>query len=330
MTTAPLVSVVMTSHNRATLIGQSIASVLEQSLADLELIIVDDGSTDGSVAVIEAIDDARIVLVALAKCSVSEARNAGIARARGEFIAFLDCDDLFLPDYLRSQIDTLRAHPHADAVYAMGQEFDATGRLPPLRGYPMRYPGDAFRSMLYNDFTCSIAVLARAAAVRSAPTFDSALEPSEDRAFWTRFACGRQMVFNEQVLVLIRRHEGNLSGPASPRFTLFLRGHVRVIEAIEREADLPADVRDQLPLFYRNACNGAAFLAWNTGHRALALRYVREAVQRSGMPLSALAQIAWYIVMRRCLDRFSAGRRLARALLEWRRGLRTTVPLAER
>jgi GT2 family glycosyltransferase len=110
----PAVSVVLPAYNRAATIGRAIASVLAQNLSDLELIVVDDGSADGTVAAVRAIADPRLRLVALeANAGAAAARNRGIAEARAPWVAFQDSDDEWLPAKLEKQMARLAAPPPA-------------------------------------------------------------------------------------------------------------------------------------------------------------------------------------------------------------------------
>ena len=111
-----LFTIVVPLHDKARYIGCTLASVLAQTLPDFEVIVVDDGSTDGGADVVAAIDDPRVRLVRQANAGVSAARNLGIALARGEWIAFLDADDWQHPRYLASLLRAQRTHPEADAV----------------------------------------------------------------------------------------------------------------------------------------------------------------------------------------------------------------------
>ncbi len=111
---SPHVSVVMPTHTRAGLLGRSIASVLGQSFADLELIVVDDCSSDNTAEVVARFDDPRLRYVPLTdNLGAAGARNAGARLARGEWLAFQDDDDIWLVDKLRCQIETLREQPEA-------------------------------------------------------------------------------------------------------------------------------------------------------------------------------------------------------------------------
>lgn len=105
----PLVSVVIPTYNRAYLVGRAIKSVLAQTLGDFEVIVVDDGSTDNTVEVVQAFQDPQIRLLQLAgNCGASRALNVGIQAAGGEWVAFLDSDDEWLPQKLEMQVARAR------------------------------------------------------------------------------------------------------------------------------------------------------------------------------------------------------------------------------
>jgi glycosyltransferase involved in cell wall biosynthesis len=117
---SPQVSVVIPTYNRATVLGRAVTSVLNQTFSDLECVVVDDGSTDQTVALVEGFQDPRLRLIRLpVNRGVGHARNVGIQAASGELIAFLDSDDEWLPGKLERQVARLREYenPLAAAVY---------------------------------------------------------------------------------------------------------------------------------------------------------------------------------------------------------------------
>ncbi|SFK65824.1 glycosyltransferase [Methylorubrum salsuginis] len=117
-----LVTVVMPVFNREKIVGEAIESVLAQTYGHFELIVVDDGSKDDSVAVVRAFDDPRIRLIELERNSgVSAARNAGLRAGTGPFVAYIDSDNVWGPDYLAVMLDAFRQQPEATSAYA-GQE----------------------------------------------------------------------------------------------------------------------------------------------------------------------------------------------------------------
>lgn len=113
----PLVSVIVPTYNRLPVLGRALASIAAQTYADRELIIIDDGSTDGTVEWLQQQSCDRLIALPENKGGAA-ARNAGIKQARGEYIAFLDSDDEWQPDYLQLMVTTLEANPDAPMVYS--------------------------------------------------------------------------------------------------------------------------------------------------------------------------------------------------------------------
>ena len=122
----PTVSVIMAAYNHAGYIAQAITSVLSQSWQDLELIVIDDGSTDRTREVVAGFADP-VRYIYQENQGQGGARNTGIAHARGEFISFLDDDDLWLPDCLETVMAVLRSRPEVGALYAACQVIDSEG-----------------------------------------------------------------------------------------------------------------------------------------------------------------------------------------------------------
>ena len=115
---APLISIVLPTYNRRTLLGRAIESVLRQTVSDFELLVVDDGSTDGTAELVSGFRDSRIHLIGLpANRGQSVARNEGIRRARGEWLGFQDSDDEWIPEKLERPLAAIRAEPGVALVY---------------------------------------------------------------------------------------------------------------------------------------------------------------------------------------------------------------------
>ena len=126
-----MISVVIPLYNKEKSIASTLHSVINQTFKDYEIVIVNDGSTDNSVAEVEKIHDARIRLINQQNAGVSAARNRGIEEAKGELIAFLDADDEWLPEYLSTQYKLFLKYPKC-SVFACNYEFrDVTGRVTP-------------------------------------------------------------------------------------------------------------------------------------------------------------------------------------------------------
>jgi len=146
----PLISIIMPAYNAGRTIGEAIASVLEQTWRNWELIVVDDGSTDDTAALVSSVADARIQLVRQPNAGVSAARNRGLDLARGSFIVFLDADDRSPARGLEARAKLLMEQPGAafadGAVWTMD---DRTGALHPL--HAPTFQGDAFPRLMAMD-----------------------------------------------------------------------------------------------------------------------------------------------------------------------------------
>lgn len=140
----PKISVVIPTYNRGYILRDAIGSVLEQSFTDIEVVVVDDGSTDDTRDIVANLADSRIRYVSHASNrGCSAAYNTGIVAASGEFVAFLDSDDMWKPDYLDRQISFFSRHPEADAVFSDTEIRGAMVPIPSLIGLM-----GAFRSTL--------------------------------------------------------------------------------------------------------------------------------------------------------------------------------------
>ena len=186
----PLVSVILPTHNRAGRVGTAIASVLRQREADLELIVVDDGSTDGTSEILEANRemDGRIRSIRLpAPGGAAHARNRGVAESDSEFVAFLDDDDEWLPSKTADQVAFLREEPRINVVSTDYAIVVPDGRTAVYRG-PARC---TTRAMWWANFPggCSF-VMVRRTALPDGPAFDDSVVPCEDWDLWLRAAGG--------------------------------------------------------------------------------------------------------------------------------------------
>ena len=133
----PQVSVLMTAWNAAATVEESVASILAQSFADFELVLVDDGSTDGTPAMLRvcAAGDRRIRVITIPHGGIVSALNAGVAACFGELVARMDADDVAHPDRLRRQIDFFREHPDVSICSSLVEIFPAENVGPGMRRY---------------------------------------------------------------------------------------------------------------------------------------------------------------------------------------------------
>ncbi len=182
------VSVVIPAWNRAATIARAIGSALAQDPSPLEVIVVDDGSTDATPEVVAAIGDPRLSLITQANGGVAAARNLGIAEARGELVAFLDSDDEWLPGKLAAQLAAFRAGgPRLGLVYTGFESVAADGTA---TRHEARHRGWIYRDLLARNVVtgCGSTVMVSRAALDLVGGFDTALPANEDYDLVLRIA----------------------------------------------------------------------------------------------------------------------------------------------
>ena len=187
----PAVSVVMPLHNRAAVIGRAIQSVLDQALEDFELVIVDDGSTDDSIAVARSFADPRVRVVELGRNQgANAARNAGVRAARSSLIAFLDSDDAYLPNKLARVVGEFDRRPSLDLLVDSFVKVQPPGSARPrvARRNPVIDDRERFRIALFTRrlWKATPAITVRREAIERAGMFDESLKRLQDFDFLIR------------------------------------------------------------------------------------------------------------------------------------------------
>lgn len=211
MSKDPLVSVVIPVYNGEAFVERALDSVLSQRHANVEAVVIDDGSTDGSGALLDAraASDARVRVVHQANAGLSAARNAGIAHARGAYLAFLDADDWLLEHKIEHQLAAFAAHPDADLVYSdyekVRDEDGATFAVP--RGVPPRpFP----ELLVYRNWFAPMVPLLRRELVERVGPFDPTFRAAEDWDFWYRCALQGTFAYAPGVVARYRLHGGQM------------------------------------------------------------------------------------------------------------------------
>jgi glycosyltransferase involved in cell wall biosynthesis len=208
----PAVSVVIPAYNAAWCVRKAVDSVLAQDFRDVELIVVNDGSTDDTLAVLRSYGDA-IRVVDQRNGGMSNARNAGIRAARGEFLAFLDSDDWWLPGKLGRQVELLRTRPDLGFCSCAARVEDMQGRLLNLWECPAwegPFVAHLFGSSADVPGSCS-AVLARRDLVLQVGAFDETLRGAEDPDLWIRLAAVSGYACLPEPGVVVLRRPGSVS-----------------------------------------------------------------------------------------------------------------------
>ncbi|MCX7427595.1 MAG: glycosyltransferase [Planctomycetia bacterium] len=205
----PLVSVILPTYNRECFLGESIRSVIGQTYGNLELIVVDDGSTDGSADLVASIaPEARYVWQA--NRGPADARNRGLLEARGDLIAFLDSDDAWHAEKLARQVAFLAAHPSVGVVYSARRVSDEHGRV--IGGQTKRmHSGRVTEALLQSVFITMPSVVVRRSVVDRVGSFDASLRVTEDFEYWLRASLVAEFAAMGLPLVDVRRWPNRLT-----------------------------------------------------------------------------------------------------------------------
>ena len=203
-----MISIVIPLYNKADKIQNTLKSVFEQTYKDYEIVIVDDGSTDNSASIVEGINDKRIRLIRQKNAGVSAARNKGIQEARREYIALLDGDDEWKPNYLGTQINLINHFPDCN-VFVTGYEFkDQNGKIT----YPIIKKLNIKKSGVLNNYfeiascstpiVCSINIVAEKTAFESIGGFPIGVRLGEDLITWAKLACKYKIAYDPTPLAV--------------------------------------------------------------------------------------------------------------------------------
>jgi glycosyltransferase involved in cell wall biosynthesis len=180
----PLVTVIIPAYNQGHYIEAAIQSVLDQSYRNLELLIVDDGSTDNTREIVAKFADCRLHYLYQENQGLSAARNCGIRHSTGEYLSFLDSDDLFLPDKLRLLVDLMQTEPEIGLAAGQAIPFDELGQHPE-KLYATPLPLDSAQLLLGNPLHVG-SVLLRRTWQQEVGLFDESLRSYEDWDMWLR------------------------------------------------------------------------------------------------------------------------------------------------
>jgi glycosyltransferase involved in cell wall biosynthesis len=208
----PLFSVIMPVYNRAPYVREAVESVLAQTFRSWELIIIDDGSTDDSAAIVSGLirGDPRAALIRQANAGPSAARNAGLARARGPWIAYLDSDDVWTSNTLESYFRYMAGHPPARFLYGASRRLNLDGTISE-RAVKTRGRTTGTEDLFDHIFLAPSAVCHHRELLGLAGHYDEGLRGLEDYDLFLRMSVHTRFEPLGVVTTLRRRHGGNLS-----------------------------------------------------------------------------------------------------------------------
>jgi glycosyltransferase involved in cell wall biosynthesis len=270
----PDVSVVIPTRNRPGLLRLSVVSALRQRGVDIEVIVVDDASTDDTAQMLSGLGDRRVRLLRQAsRGGVSATRNRGIEEASGEWIAFLDDDDLWSPEKLAQQLESVR---RADGTWAYAGDVNVDEDLRVMSAFPPRTPEEVMEALpRYNPVPSGASnVIVRADVLGDVGPFDPGLRRTEDWDMWIRLARTGPPSYVPRPLVAYRFHTANIAVET---------------RAIVEEPDLLAS-RYRIPVDRAAMHRRAAWTCLRAGDRRGAIRHYARAVSLGDV--SSLARAA--------------------------------------
>ncbi len=283
----PLVSVVIPAYNAERTIRVTLDSVLGQTVDDVEVIVVDDGSSDGTAGLVRAVPDERVRVLTQRNAGHAAARNTGIGDARGQFVAVVDADDLWVPQKLERQLEYFRRQPGVGAVHASAVHVDDSLR-PLFIGYCREGENRLLDVLCFRGLPgvmCTLMV--KRELLNELGGFDPSLIILQDWELAIRLARRGQLHSLSQPLALYRVHATN----QSKQLELHVEPGERILRELFADPELPREVRARrgyvYARFYAMLCGGA----FQLGRFSTAAHWARRAIASDPRVLGYLASI---------------------------------------
>ncbi|KOP27853.1 glycosyl transferase family A [Hapalosiphon sp. MRB220] len=269
----PKVSVVIPAYNAMTYLPETLESVLQQTFTDFEILIINDGSSDNIVEWTHQIADPRVRLISQPNQGVSVARNTGITHAQGEYIAFLDADDLWQPTKLEKQVHYLEDNPEVGLVYTWTAFVDQWGKH---TGIVLAFhaEGNVWEQIVVRDMISNGSTpMVRRSCFETVGVFDPSFRYAPDRDMWTRIAARYSFGVVKEPLILYRQLPNSFS-----------RNHEKMIQELRQVIEKTFQSTPLELLYLRNQSYGWMnfFAAWGylqgTGNYKDAMHYRQQAI----------------------------------------------------
>ncbi len=296
----PLVTAIMAAYNGEKYIEQAVESVFAQTYPNIELIVVDDGSTDSTPEILKSYGGT-LTYVWQENQGGAAARNLAISHARGEFVANLDHDDVWLPEKTAKQVETFLAAPELDVVFGLAETMDAQGNTmevaavaprgwhPRALGLPFAAyvcDGDVLARLIEGNVVSHSTVMMRRESVLKAGAYEPCRWPSDDYDLWLRLAArGCNFGLVGSILYRYRQHGNQITRDVESHH----HAHMQVLEDVFAGDGYPPKVRDAA----RRAFGGKAKVlgdhAFAAGDTKKARAYYRQAMRYWPRPIQRLS-----------------------------------------
>jgi glycosyltransferase involved in cell wall biosynthesis len=287
----PLVSVIVPAYNAETTLPDTVDSIQRQSFRNFELIVINDGSTDGTLEWLQTVRDDRLRVFNYPNGGLAVARNRGIERVRGEFISFIDSDDLWTPDKLALQLEALRQQPEAALAYSWTAFVDQYGDFLFVKE-ASRCEGDVYAELLRHCFVANGSnILVRTSCALAVGGFDTALPRAADWDFCLRVAARWRFAVVPRYQILYRISERAMSADAPTSEETMLRICDRAFDArpqlLPKRDESLANVKQYIAFLYLTRAPGLE--AWKKAGQKLA-----ECIRLH--PRTLLTRKTWYLL----------------------------------
>jgi len=263
----PKVSVVIPAYNAMTFLPETLASVLNQTFSDFEVLIINDGSQDNVEQWANEVTDERVKLISQANQGLAGARNTGILKSRGKYIAFLDADDVWDAAKLEKQVNRFEQNPKLGVVDTHVFFVDEQGNklFPAGASYP---EGSLLeRQIVTNLVLCGSSAMVRRECFETVGLFNTSLRACEDWEMWARIAFNYPFSIIEEPLVYYRQHPNNMSKDVE----LMFANAREAIESIYQTIPLPSELKKLKRLAYRSSSYYLATKAYGNGNYSQAI-----------------------------------------------------------
>ena len=296
----PKISVIIPAYNAEHTIEETIHSVLNQTFTDFELIVIDDGSKDRTVELAQAIQDDRINVIPYENGGVATARNRGITHAQGEYISFLDHDDLWTRDKLETQLQGLETYPKAGVAYSWTLYMhNEAGNLRYSPAPAVQHAGNIYTQLLMRNFIESGSnILARRETIQAVGGFDSSPKNCEDWDYYLRLAENWEYVVVPAYQILYRQSATAMSSQIENTE----RGGLVLFDKVFQTA--PEEIQKykarSLSNHYRHCAGLYLASAQDKPTTLKALRLLQFSIQH--WPLTLLKLRTYFIVFRLLLN----------------------------
>lgn len=288
MAMPPRVSVIITTYNHEAFIAEAVQSVLDQTYSDYELIVVDDGSTDGTLEEISRFAE-KVSLVRQPNQGVAASRNTGIRRAQGELVAFLDGDDLWEPEKLECQVAAAGDHPASGLIAVDGIKFSGASILQPSLLAPSMadllsgrtsVSLRCYEQLLRQNVICTTSqVMVPRRVLEVVGLSDRAFPLASDHDLYIRIAARYEMTFVGRPLTRWRYLHTSASGPEEVRLLRWATDEIAILKK-HLGCALPT-YRPLIRALLREELLGASRIAYYHSDRALAWRYLVALILRN-------------------------------------------------